>query len=342
MKKFAIILTAIGLAACNGMWEKDAMSAQPSLYPTLDGSPPLIIAHRGASGERPEHTLAAYALAIEMGADYIEPDLVITRDGQLVARHDNYLSTTTDVADHPEFAEKRRWNTAFAKEDWFVEDFTLAELKTLRARQAFPGRSAAYDGQFEIPTFDEIMALARQRSDQLGRRIGVYPETKNPSYFKSLGLEFEAPLLNILDRYGYGEKGSPVFIQSFEKEILQSLRPKTGLSLIMLLQPRREDGPAAGPEEPPVQLETLAEFADGVGPSKSMLLTKDGGDSGFVAAAHALGLAVHPWTFRADQLPEGIASAQEEFLIYFRLGVDGVFTDFPDLGRQARASFKPR
>ena len=342
MKRFAIILAAIGLAACNGMWEKDAMSVQPSLYPTLDGSPPLIIAHRGASGERPEHTLPAYALAIEMGADYIEPDLVITKDGQLVARHDNYLSTTTDVEERAEFAGKYRWSAKFERQDWFVEDFTLKELKTLRARQAFPGRSAAYDGQFEIPTFDEIMALARARSDELGRRIGVYPETKNPSYFKSLGLDFEAPLLDILGRYGYGAKGSPVFIQSFEKEILQSLRGKTELRLIMLLYPRREDHPEAGPLEPHIRLEEAARLADGVGPAKSLLLTEDGGDSGFVAAAHALGLAVHPWTFRADQLPKGTATAQEEFLTYFRLGVDGVFTDFPDLGRQARTDFKPK
>ncbi len=342
MKRFTIILTAIGLAACNGMWEKDGMSQQPSPYPTLDGAPPLIIAHRGASGERPEHTLAAYALAIEMGADYIEPDLVITKDGWLVARHDNYLSTTTDVEDHAEFAAKQRWSAKFDRQDWFVEDFTLKELKTLRARQAFAGRSAAYDGQFEIPTFDEIMALARHRSEALGRRIGVYPETKNPSYFSSLGLDFEAPLLDILDRYGYGAKGSPVFIQSFEKEILERLREKTELRLIMLVYPRREDDPEAGRLEPQIRLEEAARLADGVGPAKSLLLTEDGHDSGFVAAAHALGLAVHAWTFRADQLPQGTASLEEEFLTYFRLGVDGVFTDFPDLGRQARANFKPQ
>ena len=328
-------LLVIGLAACGSMWDKGSMKDPALNYPTLNGGPPLIIAHRGASGYRPEHTLAGYSLAIEMGADYIEPDLVITKDGHLVARHDNYLSTTTDVADHPEFAEKRRWSPGFTKDDWFVEDFTLAELKTLRARQAFPGRSAEYDGQFEIPTFDEIMALARDRSEALGRRIGVYPETKNPSYFKAIGLDFEVPLLDILDRYGYGEKGAPVFIQSFEKEILQSLRSKTELPLIMLLEPQPEDGPIAGPITPPVSLERIAEYADGVGPAKSLLLTEDGHDSGFTSAAHALGLAVHAWTFRADRLPEGIVSAREEYLIYFELGVDGVFTDFPDLGRRA-------
>jgi glycerophosphoryl diester phosphodiesterase len=321
------------------MWEEEMMSEKPSIHPTLDGNPPVIIAHRGASGEMPEHTLAAYALAVEMGADYIEPDLVITKDGHLAARHDNYLSSTTDVGDRPEFAEKRRWNQSFANDDWFVEDFTLAELKTLRARQAFPGRSKAHDGQFEIPTFDEIMSLARARSDQLGRRIGVYPETKNPSYFKSLGLEFEASLLNILDRHGYGEKGSPVFIQSFEKEILKRFRGETELPLIMLLYPRREDDPEAGPLEPQVSLEEVARFADGVGPAKSLLLTEDGSDSGFVVAAHALGLVVHPWNFRADQLPDGTSSAEEEFFIYFRLGVDGVFTDFPDHGLEAREAF---
>ena len=315
------------------------MGAQSIGYLTLDGAPPLIIAHRGASGEMPEHTLAGYTLAIEMGADYIEPDLVITKDGHLVARHDNYLSTTTDVAEHPEFAGKRCRNVALKRDDWFVEDFTLAELKTLRARQPFPGRSRAHDGLYEIPTFAEIMALAGARSDELGRRIGVYPETKNPSYFKTIGLDFEVQLLELLDRYGYGAVGSPIFIQSFEEEILQSLRHKTGLPLIMLLYPRREDNPDAASFEPHIALEKAAEFAYGVGPSKSLLITDDGRDTGFVATAHALGLAVHPWTFRADRLPAGTISAEDEFLAYFRLGVDGVFTDFPDLGLKAREKY---
>lgn len=303
-------------------------------HPTLDGAEPVVIAHRGASGHLPEHTLAAYALAIELGADYIEPDLVITKDGHLVARHDYYLSASTDIADHAEFADRRR---AIAdREDWFVEDFTLAELRTLRARQAFPGRSTAFDGRFAIPTFDEILALLREREMATGRRIGVYPETKHPGHFDSIGLDFMAPLLAALARHGFaGTREDAVFIQSFEPDILRRLDAATGYRLILLLEAPGPRGDA--PLEPAMPLEEAAAFADGVGPSKDFLTLADGSDSGFVARAHAAGLAVHIWTLRDDRVAEGFAGPAAEYARMFELGVDGIFTDFAGSGILHRA-----
>ncbi len=324
-----------------------------SRWPTLDGEAPLIIAHRGASGYRPEHTLAAYDLAIGQGADVIEPDLVITKDGVLVARHDRYLSTTTDVADHPEFANRKKPNADpndSPREDWWVEDFTLEELKTLRAVQPFPGRSDAYDGQYEIPTFEEILALAARRASEAGRPVGVYPETKHPGYFESIGMDFEQPLLAALEAFEAG----PVFIQSFEPEILKRLKGKTDATLVQLVF---EEAPGAGSNIP---LTEIADYADAVGPSKFLILTDDEDWTSFVKDAHALGLKVHPWTFRNDQ-PSSVVhyfldtaylvnmrgeevsldpeSPDAEYFMYFSLGVDGVFTDFPDTGVKARAEY---
>lgn len=297
-------------------------------FPTLDGAEPLVIAHRGASGHLPEHTLEAYALAIELGADYIEPDLVPTKDGHLIARHDYYLSASTDIADRPEFADRRR--TIDGRIDWFVEDFTLAEIRTLRARQAFPGRSTAFDGRFAIPTFDEILALLREREAAIGRPIGVYPETKHPGHFEALGLDFVAPLLAALARYGFsGAREDAVFIQSFEPGILRRLDAMTGYRLILLLETA----------EPPggLTLEKAAGFVDGIGPSKALLLGADDSDSGLVARAHALGLAVHIWTLRDDRVAEGFADPAAEYARMFALGVDGIFTDFAGSGVLHRA-----
>ncbi|MCB2097690.1 MAG: glycerophosphodiester phosphodiesterase, partial [Parvularculaceae bacterium] len=207
------------------------MEKPKTVWSTLDGNPPLVIAHRGASGYRPEHTLEAYALAIDMGADVVEPDLVFSKDGILVARHDRYLSTTTDVTDHPEFADRKRANddpNDEPREDWWVEDFTLADLKTLRARQPFPGRSKEFDGLYEIPTFEEMLTLVAQKAKETGRPVGVYPETKHPGFYASKGYDFEAPLLKSLDKFNAG----PVFIQSFEPEILKRLKGKTGAKLV--------------------------------------------------------------------------------------------------------------
>lgn len=329
-------------------------------WSTLDGAAPLVIAHRGASGYLPEHTLEAYKLAIEMGADVIEPDLVFTKDGVLIARHDRYLSTTTDVADRPEFAARKRANddpNDDPREDWWVEDFTLAELKTLRARQPFPGRSKEHDGLYEIATFEEVLALATEEAAKAGRKIGVYPETKHPGFFASIGHDFEAPLLAPLEGFDAG----PVFIQSFEPEILKRLRGKTEAKLVQLVY---EAAPGAGPNIP---LAEIAAYADGVGPEKRLVTAwvdwnEEGrARSNFVEQARALGLAVHSWTFRDDQpnvalhmmlensdaplsliiaedvaLPNVSDDAFAEYSVFFSLSVDGVFTDFPDTAVRVR------
>ncbi|RYD42197.1 MAG: glycerophosphodiester phosphodiesterase, partial [Sphingomonadales bacterium] len=237
---FAALLAFALSAGCTA----DVVTAQP----TLDGKPPIVIAHRGASGERPEHTLASYKLAIELGADYIEPDLVLTKDGVLVARHENEISETTDVAAHPEFAGRKATKTIDGLEvtGWFTEDFTLAELKTLRARERLPKlRSTEYDGQFEIPTFEEILTFLAEANKGRKIPVGVYPETKHPSYFTSIGLPHEAPLLAMLDRFGYRGRTAPVFIQSFEVGNLMDLRAKSDLPLIQLMD--AEGAPADRP-----------------------------------------------------------------------------------------------
>jgi glycerophosphoryl diester phosphodiesterase len=201
---------------------------------------PVVIGHRGASGYRPEHTLASYQLAIELGADFVEPDLVSTRDGILVARHENEISDTSDVAAHPEFAARRAEKSidGAAISGFFSEDFTLAELKTLRARERLPALRPAntrFDGQFEIPTLEEIIALVQRESAARGRSIGLYPETKHPSYFRSIGLALEEPLIRVLHASGYDARSSPLFIQSFEVGNLQRLRALTPLRLVQLI-----------------------------------------------------------------------------------------------------------
>ena len=350
----SLLATAVlALGAC--AQEKD----DPAMWATLDGNPPLVIAHRGASGYRPEHTLEAYALAVDMGADVVEPDLVFSKDGVLVARHDRYLSTTTDVADHPEFAGRKRANDDpgdAPREDWWVEDFTLAELKTLRARQPFTGRSKEFDGLFEIPTFDEMLALVSLKSKEAGRPVGVYPETKHPGFYLSKGYDFEAPLLKALKNFEAGT----VFIQSFEPEILKRLRGKTDAKLVQLVY---EASAGAGPNIP---LEEIAKYADGVGAQKSLAFYPPSEFiiGAFLGELHAAGLFVHFWTMRNDQpnsqiaafIEEGsimrmecpqptsatctfedkLLTAEEavapelELYIHFAIGADGVFADFPD------------
>ncbi len=320
-------------------------------WATLDGKPPIVIAHRGASGYLPEHTLAAYALAIDQGADVVESDLVFTKDGVLVARHDRYLSTTTDVADHPEFAARKRANNDPAdapREDWWVEDFTLAELKTLRARRPFPGRSNAFDGLHEIPTFDEMLALVSAKAKEAGRDVGVYPETKHPGFFASIGHDFEKPLLDALKAFDAG----PVFIQSFKPEILMRLKGKTKAKLVQLVY---EEKPGAGPNIPPSRIAT---YADGIGLDKGILFNDWGQASAFVNALHELGLFAHVWTFRDDTSladfgrpfspnarycvgePEDFSDAKLEIYAAFTFGSDGVFTDYPATAAQLRACFR--
>jgi len=326
----------------------DPVTAQP----TLDGKPPIVIAHRGASGERPEHTLAGYKLAIDLGADYIEPDLVLTKDGILVARHENEISETTDVAAHPEFAARKATKTIDGQQvtGWFTEDFTLAELKTLRARERLPKlRSTDYDGQYEIPTFEEILSLLADVNKGRPKPVGVYPETKHPSYFVSIGLPHEAPLLAMLDRFGYRGRTAPVFIQSFEVGNLMDLRAKSELPLIQLMD--AEGGPADRPGTSyaamtsPAGLKMIAGYADGIGPDKGMVIPRGalgrlGKPTDLVRDAHVAGLKVHPWTFRRENYflplndkgsvnPAAHGDLAGEITAYLKTGIDGLFSDNP-------------
>jgi glycerophosphoryl diester phosphodiesterase len=316
----------------------------------------IIIAHRGASGERPEHTIAGYTLAIEQGADFIEPDLVLTRDGVLVARHENEISETTDVSAKAEFADRRTTKTIDGQRmtGWFTEDFTLAELKTLRAKERLPQlrkANMAYDGQFEVPTFDEILELAKARD------VGVYPETKHPTYFASICLPHEAPMLALLTKYGHTEKTADIFIQSFEVGNLQALRTKTKLRLIQLMD--EKGSPADRPDmtypqmATPKGLKGVAAYADGIGPNKALVIPRTiignlGEPTSLVTDAHRVGLAVHPWTFRRENYflplgqksgidPRSIGDMTSEIAAFLAAGVDGVFSDNP---AQAVAAIK--
>ena len=297
---------------------------------------PVVIAHRGASGLRPEHTIEAYSLAIEQGADFIEPDLVITKDGVLVARHDPWLSDSTDVADKPGFADRRTTLKNPEGEtvtDWFVWDFTYDELMTLRAKQVREGRPTEFDGQFAIPTFAEIMLLAMEtprRSD--GTRLGVYPETKWPAHHKARGLDFAPLLLEELTALERRGALPPLYIQSFEPEILIELNETTDLPLIQLVYP---EGWRTG-GTPTVELEELAKFADGVGPYKAMVIDdQTGASTGYGHRAQDIGLSVHPWTFRDDDKPEHFTTPEEEIKAVLNAGATGFFTDFPATGRKA-------
>ena len=297
------------------------------------GAPPrpIVIAHRGASGYRPEHTLESYRLAVEMGADFIEPDLVSTKDGVLIARHENEIGATTDV--ETKFADRKRTKTidGQAMTGWFTEDFTLAEIKTLRARERLASRSHAYDGQFQIPTFDQVIELAQELGKSRGRVVGIYPETKHPTYFRSVQLPLEEPLLASLQKHGWNRRESPVFIQSFEQGNLRDLRKKTDVRLVQLVStPAMVAGDA---------LQQIAVYADVLGPEKRLLVPVNadgslGTATELVTRAHAAGLLVHAWTVRIDKpfLPAGYQGRPEaEFEQLRSLGVDGVFTDFPDV-----------
>ena len=232
VKTVTLVVLSAFLAACAGT---GSMTKSP--YPTLSGDKPMVIGHRGASGYLPEHTLASYKKAIEMGADFIEPDLVVTKDGELVARHEPNITATTDVSSRPEFANRKttRKVDGVAETGWFVTDFTLAELRTLYAKQANPVRDQSFNKQFQIPTFREILDLAKTESARTGRTIGVYPETKHPTYHVEAGLPIEPRLLKMLAEYGYTSKSAPVIIQSFEVANLKELRKQTGVRLVQLI-----------------------------------------------------------------------------------------------------------
>ncbi len=333
---------------------------------------PIVIAHRGASGYAPEHTLAAYFIAVQQGADYIEPDLVATRDGVLVARHENEIGGTTDVAAHPEFADRRTTKTidGVPVTGWFTEDFLVAELKTLRARERIPELRPAntrLDGRLEIPTLEEILAMARAvegarevRARQLGlpdpQPIGVYPETKHPSYFAGIGLSMEERLVGTLERYGYAGRRGRAFLQSFETGNLRVLSRLTELPLVQLIEAsgapfdlvQSGDSRTYADLVTPKGLEEIATYAACIGPAKSLVIPRDGAGkllaaTPLVADCHAAGLKVHPWTFRAESafLPAGL-DLQKELRQFLATGIDGFFADQPDLGVAARDAFTTR
>ena len=321
---------------------------------------PLIIAHRGASGTVPEHTLAAFAKAIDEGADYIEPDLVLTKDKVLVVRHENEISGTTNVAAHPEFAARKTTKLIDGEtiSGWFTEDFTLAELKSLRARERLPHLrpdSAKLDGIFEIATFQEVIDLVRTKTK---RRVGLYPETKHPRYFETFGLSFDGPLLSILKANGYVRARDPIFIQSFEVGNLKRLRKHTKVRLIQLMSdeggPPDLSGVRYAEMTTPTGLKAIALYANGVGVAKAMIIPRDSADAlaaptTLVADAHKAGLKVHVWTFRAENafLPKPLRSGANpadhgdlasEVKRFTALGIDGLFSDHP---AEAVAAVRP-
>ncbi|WP_262695332.1 glycerophosphodiester phosphodiesterase family protein [Kordiimonas aquimaris] len=289
----------------------------------------IIIAHRGASGYRPEHTIASYTLGIEQGADYIEPDLVMTKDGVFVARHDVYLSTTTDVANRPEFADRKR--IIDGHDDWFIFDFTLAELKTLKAVQAFKGRSKDYDGLFDIPTLDEIVSLV-QSSD---RQVGLHIEMKRPQVFKGeidakLALKLAARLDALIDA------GIPVFFQCFDGNFLRELAPLTKAPLVYLVSGKPNASNDAYILDGP--LDPYFSFVDGFGLYKALLFDAEMRPNGLTEKIHAAGKLIHVWTVRDDSLPKGVHNVSQEIKTLLTLPVDGIFTDFPDTAVAVRNS----
>jgi glycerophosphoryl diester phosphodiesterase len=375
-----LLLAAFALAlqvACGGGGGGDPLA-------TLNGQLPIVIAHRGASGELPEHTLEAYKLAIEQGADFVEPDLVLTKDGVMIARHEPMLDSTTDVATKfPASRKSTKDVDGFATTAYFASDFTLAEIKTLRAVQSRAGRPTAFDGLFIIPTLDEVIALVKSEAAKAGRTVGIYPEIKHSTFHASIvgfgANVFEDKLVTVLHTAYGSTVTAPVFIQSFEVSNLQYLNTRTDIRLVQLVDADdvKDDGslslvaPFHKPYDfvvkgdartfadlvTPAGLDFVKTYADGIGPWKPYLVktvndnvdrTGDGvitindrrvdGSTGVIEAAHARGLVVHTWTFRNDASGYGFADPKAEMAYYMRLGVDGVFTDFPATGVAARQS----
>ncbi|ASJ89507.1 glycerophosphodiester phosphodiesterase family protein [Porphyrobacter sp. CACIAM 03H1] len=316
--------------------------------PAIAADRPIVIAHRGASGERPEHTLVAYERAIDQGADFIEPDLVVTKDLVLVARHENELSSTTDVASRREFEDRRRTKTIEGQtlSGWFAEDFTLAELRTLRVKERAAGirpANARFDGFYQIPTFEEVVKLARAKGAETGRVIGLYPELKHPTVLlEQEGIDSVDLLVRDLRRFGLDKADAPVFVQVFEVRPLQRLNKLVDTRLILLI------GPQGGPYDEqglrwadmmtPTGLAEVATYADGIGPFLGHVVTPEGTTTTLVADAHKAGLKVHPWTLRKENgfLPEALRSpggpaAEGDWRSLFRAaiasGADGFFTD---------------
>jgi glycerophosphoryl diester phosphodiesterase len=384
--KSLVLGLAVFLAGTTMLAAPDAQARERGVR---ENARPLVIGHRGASGYLPEHTLESYALAIELGADYIEPDLVATKDGHLIARHEPNITSTTNVGTLPQFASRKRTMMVdgVAETGWFASDFTLAEIKQLRAVQPAGERDQGFNGRYAVPTLDEVIQLAKRKSAEEGRTIGIYPETKHPTYHQNLGLALEDRLLAVLQRHGWNHRGAPVFIQSFEQANLKVLRTKTSVRLVQLIDAddvaidgkityappfdRPYDWAVAGRAGTfgdlltPAGLAEVRTYADGIGPWKPYLISsacvtvvnnacadingdglKNDADrkllapSAVVANAHAQGLVVHPFTFRNEQ--RRLASDYKgvpanEYLRMYELGVDGLFSDFPDTAVVARS-----
>lgn len=373
-------LLAIGIAAAGIIATPSVAVAAPSApvvdKPTTTQGPKkptrsiTVFAHRGASGYRPEHTLAAYELAIRQGADVIEPDLVSTKDGVLVARHENEISGTTDVASRPEFADRRTTKVIDGVDvtGWFTEDFTLAELKTLRAIERLPQvrpGNTVYDGRYEVPTFDEVIELARRESR--GRRtIAVAPETKHPTYFRSIGLDLSKPLVRSLRQAGWDRRNAPVVIQSFETSNLRELARWTRVPLVQLTSGSGApyDLVAQGRSTTyadlltPEGLRDVARYARWIGPEKSQVIPRDASGAhteptSLVDDAHRAGLKVAVYTIRDENRflptdlrigsdPNARGDVATELRRYFEADVDGVFADYPDTAVSARAAWVKR
>lgn len=332
---------------------------------------PTVIGHRGASGYRPEHTLGSYQLALDLGADIIEQDLVPTRDGHLVCRHENEIGGTTDVADHPGFASRRTTKSidGVFVTGWFTEDFTLAELKTLRAKERIPAvrqRNTLYDGRWAVPTFEEVLRWADREGKRRGKRVWLHVETKHPSYFRALGLGLEEPLAKLLRRYGRDGRNAALFLQSFEPSSIQRLSRLVSAPRVVLLSAAntrpwdfelakdpRTVADLVGPEG----LKWIAGFAQGIGPTMDLILPRDasgklGAPTTLVKDAHARGLLLHPYTARNENSflpaeyrkgtdPAAYGDAFGAFRTYFEQGIDGIFTDNPDTGLLAAEDFRP-
>ncbi|MFI6098566.1 glycerophosphodiester phosphodiesterase [Lentzea sp. NPDC051213] len=353
-----------GLAAAVLVFAGAVVASLPSAS-AHDEKGPIVIGHRGSSAYRPEHTLAAYELAARMGADYIEPDLVPTKDGKLVTRHENEIGGTTDVATKLQFADRKKTKTidGVALTGWFTEDFTLAELKTLRAKERIPEirpRNTLYDGRFEVPTFQEVIDLSKRLSRELGREIGIYPETKHPTYFQSIDLALEPKLLDALNRNGLNRRSAKVYVQSFEVANLKELNKSLRVPIVQLINASGApyDFVAGGDKRTysdmvtPAGLKEIATYADGIGAAKDRIIPRNA--AGFlqqpttlVQDAHKARLIVHSWTFRNENSflpadfrssvdPAAYGRAFEEYDRFFKTGIDGVFADNPDTAIEAK------
>lgn len=363
---FAVVAAAVLVTGCGGDDGPDLQNPGAAWPPI-----PTVTGHRGASALRPEHTLAAYQKAIEDGADVVEPDLVPTKDGVLVARHENEISGTTNVSTMSQFASRKATKSidGVSVTGWFTEDFTLAELKTLRARERIPANrpgNVAYNDQFEIPTLQEIIDLVKREGEARNKVIGLYPETKHPTYFKAIGLPMEKRLVDALAANGYRGKDAAVFIQSFETANLKELRGMTAIRLVQLI-----DSPGNAPYDfvaaktgrtyadliTASGLKEIAAYADVVSPYKEIIIPRTsanelGAPTQFITNARAAGLKVHTWTLRPENpfLPVSLRAAPltslsqrgnstAEILAYLNAGIDGFFTDDPAVGRAAVNAF---